>query len=79
LLTIAAVLCLAGCGVDNVGACERWKTAVKCGSANVDAITACDISGYFDYLSTAYVCVNGQYDTSKLANSAACASKAVCR
>ena len=87
LLTIAAVFSLAACGgVDNVGACERWKTAVKCGSANVDAIscsayanTTCDISAYFDCLSTAYVCVNGQYDTSKLANSSACTSKAVCK
>lgn len=81
-------LALSACGgADNVAACKRWKEAVKCGTSSaVDAInceayanTTCDISDYFDCLSTAYVCMNGQYDSSKLGNASACASKAVCK
>ena len=90
LLVVAALLSLAGCGgADNVGACEKWKTAAKCGTAanaGFDAITcssyanlSCDISDYFDCLSTAYVCTNGMYDVSKLSNATNCASKAVCK
>jgi len=90
MLTLAAITTLAACGAaDNVGSCNRWKTAVKCGTAtnagidaidcNVYANTACDISDYFDCLSTAYVCVDGQYDTTKLSNLSTCASKAVCK
>ena len=79
-------LSLVGCGTDNVGACNRWKEKVKCGTLNVDAVncdlyknTTCDISEYFDCLSGAYVCTNGQYDMSKMQNATACASKAVCQ
>lgn len=88
LLALAALCTLAACGADNVSACNRWKDAVKCGtnttaidsiSCSAYANTTCDISAYFDCLSTAYVCVNGSYDTSKLGNASACASKAVCK
>lgn len=87
---VAAVSVLfSACGTDNVGACNRWKEAVKCGtsSAVIDSAvncdlykeTKCDISEYFDCLSTAYVCTNGTYDPTKLANISSCASKAVCK
>jgi hypothetical protein len=90
ILMTCAALSLAACGGnDNVGACKRWKTSIACGTAAnaaIDAIncdayatTSCDISAYFDCLSTAYVCTNGQYDPSKLANASTCVSKATCR
>ncbi len=87
-LTVVSTLSACG-GADNVGACNRWKTAVACGSTSNAAISAinceaysattCDISAYFDCLSTAYVCKDGQYDSTKLANASTCASKAVCQ
>ena len=89
MVAVASLSGLAGCGgTDNVASCNKWKTAVACGTASstLDAIncdayanTTCDISAYFDCLSTAYVCVNGQYDTTKLGNVSACASKATCQ
>ena len=78
----------ASAAFDNVGACQRWKQAVRCGStpnAGVDAINCstftatCNLAPYFDCLSTAYVCVGGQYDYTKLSNATACTSKAACR
>jgi hypothetical protein len=88
LFGVLAATALVGCGADNVGACKKWKTAAACGSntTTLDAIncdsyanTTCDISEYFNCMSTAYVCTNGTYDTAKLANAANCASKAVCK
>jgi hypothetical protein len=35
--------------------------------------------GYFNCLSTAYVCVNGSYDANKLGNASSCASQAICK
>jgi hypothetical protein len=91
-LTLAALgaLTLAACGAaDNVGACNRFKSAAACGTSAASVLAAyscdgyanltCDISDYFDCLSTAYVCVNGQYDGTKAQNAAGCASKAICK
>lgn len=86
---VSASLLSACGGADNVAACNTWKEKVKCGSSSATldsaincsayANTACDISDYFDCLSTAYVCQNGMYDSTKLANASSCASKAVCK
>jgi hypothetical protein len=80
---------LIGCGspVDNVAACEDFVKKVKCGSIDITnqvdcstyGATTCDISEYFNCLSTKYVCSNGMYDTTKLASAGECAAKAVCR
>jgi hypothetical protein len=85
-----ACLLAAGCGsgssFDNVAACNSFVQKVKCGSVDISqqvncqayANTTCDISGYFTCLQDHYVCVNGMYDTSKLATANDCASKATC-
>jgi hypothetical protein len=89
---VLSFLCLfaaAGCGGsdhDNVAACKDFIQKVKCGTVDISnqvncdsyANTTCDISPYFDCLSTKYVCVNGSYDTSKLATLSECARKAQC-
>lgn len=86
IATLVTVVTLAGCGADNVASCNKWKEKVKCGTVSVDAVncdayknTTCDISAYFDCMSDAYVCKDGQYDTTKLANATSCASKATCK
>jgi hypothetical protein len=83
LLSIAMV----GCGPDNAGACKKFVAAVKCGTdttftdAYCDAYKnlSCDVTPFFDCMSAAYVCTNGQYDSTKLANASTCSSKAVCK
>ncbi len=79
-----AVGLLAGCGGhDNVAACEEWVKSVSCGNVDVSTMvqcktyenTTCDISPYFDCLSTNTKCSNGQLDSSGWMQ---CASKATC-
>jgi hypothetical protein len=92
VLAFLSLVTVAGCGgggssFDNVEACKTFETKVKCGSVDISqsvdcdvyANTTCDIAPYFDCLATKYVCVDGQYDTSKLATASDCASKAVCK
>jgi hypothetical protein len=92
MLALFSVLAMAGCGdggssVDNVGACKAFVAKVKCGTTDISnqvncaayANTTCDISAYFTCLEGAYVCVNGMYDTTKLATASSCASKATCQ
>jgi hypothetical protein len=92
VLSFLCLVAVAGCGgggstVDNVDACKKFVAKVKCGTVDISsqvncdayANTSCDISAYFDCLSGAYVCVNGSYDTTKLATASDCASKAVCQ
>lgn len=87
---VVSLATLAACGgTDNVGACNNWKAKAACGSSSATTLaaincdlyanTTCDISGYFNCLSTAYVCVNGSYDSSKLGNASSCASQAICK
>lgn len=87
LVGILFALSAAACGgVDNVGSCRNFVEKVKCGSVDISsqvncdayANTTCDISDYFDCLSTKYVCVDGMYDTSKLSTAGECAAKATC-
>jgi len=89
VLSFLCLAAVAGCGgnsFDNVGACKSFVQKVKCGSVDISgtvncdayANTNCDISEYFDCLSTKYVCVNGMYDTSKMLTLSECASKATC-
>lgn len=83
------VSALVGCGssVDNVASCEEFVKKVKCGSVDITkqvdcstyGATTCDISEYFNCLSTKYVCSNGMYDTSKLATASECGTKALCK
>ncbi len=93
VLSFLSLLVVAGCGgggsssTDNVAACKAFLTKVKCGTVDISsqvdcdayANTACDISDYFDCLSTKYVCVDGSYDETKLATLSDCASKATCQ
>lgn len=88
-----AVVCLAvvgcgGAGANNVAACKKFVTAVKCGSVDISttfscdsyANTTCDISAYFDCATSHYTCTNGMYDQAKLSSfTADCTSKAVCK
>ena len=74
-----------GGGADNVTACQSFVKSVSCAgslasSFNCDAYasTSCDISSYFDCLSTKYVCVGGQLDSSKLSTASECTSLASC-
>jgi hypothetical protein len=75
-----------GLSYDNVGACNRFIQKVKCGTVDISAqvncqlyaSTACDISSYFDCLSSKYVCKNGMYDPLKLSTASECANKATC-
>lgn len=88
---IAFLFCtasLAACGgPDNVGACQKFVNAVKCGSVDISGTyncqsfsnTSCDITEYFNCLTSHYVCNNGQYDTAKLSTVNECATKAVCK
>lgn len=78
-----AALALTGCGgVNNVESCNNWKNKVSCVGATVDcsvyANTTCDISAYFDCLSTAYTC-NGNTLSTDATKLSACASKATCK
>jgi hypothetical protein len=86
----ASMLLLVACGSDdpdNVGACREFVEAVECGTSNVSAqypcenfaSTTCDIADYFDCLADKYVCVNGMYDSAKLAMVTECAPLASCR
>lgn len=51
-------LSIAGCGADNVAACEDWIDSTSCGSTDVSTLidcniyeeTSCDIADYFDCL-----------------------------
>jgi hypothetical protein len=89
VLSFLCLVAAAGCGgpsFDNVESCKTFVQKVKCGSVDISAQvncdtyanTNCDISDYFDCLSTKYVCVNGAYDNSKLATLSECATKATC-
>jgi hypothetical protein len=84
-LLAGAVLAVAlvGCGTDNVGSCKKFVAAVQCGTLTTitdsfcDAYknVTCDETPYLDCMTAAYVCTNGQYDTTKLANVSACGAK----
>jgi hypothetical protein len=77
---------LSGGGADNASSCKHFLDQVSCGSIslagqfNCDAFAsqACDLSSYFDCLSSHYVCVNSSYDPAKLSGASECAPKAVC-
>lgn len=83
LMAFAGGLSLTGCGTDNVGACNDWVAATKCGSTDISSLvncdlykdTECDISAYFDCLTENTKCEN---DTLDATGWGTCASKAVC-
>lgn len=70
-------------GLDNVGACNAWVEATKCGSTDIASLVNCDlykdtdcnISGYFDCLVQNTKCENDVLDATGWGS---CASKAVC-
>lgn len=88
MLAVVVGACGGSAGADNVAACKSWVESAKCGAVdpstqgvdcNAYENTTCDISEYFDCLTPKYSCVNGMYDTTKLATSGECASKATCK
>lgn len=68
---------------DNVAACNTWVSTVQCGTVDVSmyvdcnqySAMTCDISGYFDCLSSNTGCNGGALDTTGWAN---CAQQATC-
>ncbi len=83
LLCAVAVFAVACGGPDNVAACEEWVDSMSCGTTNFAAAanceafesTTCDISEYFECLSSHTTCTDGTPDMSGWAQ---CVSKASC-
>ena len=82
--TATLALGLAACGgTDNVAACNDWLEASSCGETDFSQFvncsayenTSCDISDYFDCLTTNTTCTDGVADTSGWS---ACAAEATC-
>jgi hypothetical protein len=86
-LTVALAFLSCGAGPDNVAACKRYASALKCGSMDLSSSvncsqfdnTTCDISSYFDCSASYFVCKNGMFDSARFATASQCASKAVCK
>ncbi len=85
LFLLSAALFTAACGADNVAACEKWVADVSCGDFDAGEFVDCaiyenlncDISGYFDCLTTEGTCdeATGTYDSTGWGD---CATLAVC-
>ena len=88
LFAAAAFLSLVACkdaGQANVDSCETWVADVSCGETDFSGLvdctiyeeTDCDISGYFDCLTSNGSCddATGVYDSSGWTT---CASEATC-
>lgn len=85
----AAVLSILACSSapDNVGACKKFASALKCGTTDLSASyncdsykqTSCDIAKYFDCLTGHLVCTNGAFDTAKLGTISECANLVTCK
>jgi hypothetical protein len=91
MIGTAAIALATGCGgptYDNVAACKKFLTSIKCGSADPSGYVACDnftqyncdVASYFDCASTKFVCTSsGMYDPTKLLGLTDCAPKLTCK
>jgi hypothetical protein len=90
-VAVSALFTVAGCGNDNVAACEDYVNKVtECGDDTLSATyhdswcetyedLDCDISEFFDCMSEAIgECEDGGFPNADASAISACASKAVC-